>query len=170
MRARGAWPAVASAVLAAGMLAFYARAVAAHPLHTTLAQLSYDAQTGALEGSIRVFAGDLAAAVAKRNGGAPPADDRLSDAATFAYLNVTFRITGADGRAVPLSWCGSRRTGDLVWLCVRAAHAAAPASLRLTDTMLFEIFSDQINIVQVQAGAQRGSALYTRGDGGKRLF
>ncbi len=162
--------AAACAAAALGALAIGARVAAAHPLHTTLAQLTYDARAGALDASIRVFAGDFAAAVAKRNGTAPPADDRVSDEASFAYLAATFRLSDPQGRAVPLTWCGSRRTGDVVWLCVRAAHAPAPASLSLADQILFELFDDQINIVQTTAGAQKGSALFTRGDGGKRLL
>jgi hypothetical protein len=36
--------------------------------------------------------------------------------------------------------------------------------------MLCELFADQVNIVQAVAGARKSSVLFTKGDGGKRLF
>jgi hypothetical protein len=144
-----------------------ARNADAHPLHTTLAQLTYDDRSRTLEGSIRVFAGDFAAAVAKRKGLPASNDDRVSDADAMAYVVGTLRVTDAAGRAVPLAWCGSRRAGDVLWLCVRAAGVAPPSALRLSDQMLCELFDDQINIVQSTAGTKHTSMLFTKGDGAK---
>jgi hypothetical protein len=143
------------------------RAAEAHPLHTTLVQLSYDERTHMLLGSIRVFAGDFAAAVAKRKGAATPDDDRVSDTEALGYVSKTLRITDPAGRAVPLAWCGSRRAGDVLWLCVRATNVAPPNALLLSDQMLCELFDDQINIVQSAAGARHASMLFTKGDGAK---
>jgi hypothetical protein len=154
-----------SACLAA--LTVVVRQAEAHPLHTTLVQLTYDERGHALEGSIRVFAGDFAAAVAKRKGAATPSDDRVSDAEALAYVSSTFHVTDAAGRAVPLAWCGSRRAGDVLWLCVRASSVAPPNALKLSDQMLCELFDDQINIVQSAAGAKHTSMLFTKGDGAK---
>lgn len=147
-----------------------ARAASRHPLHTTLAQLTYDERTHQLEGSIRVFAGDFATAVAKRSGAAAPDDDRVPDAAAFAYVARTFALLDPTGRIVPLAWCGSRRAGDVLWLCVRATSVSQPASLRLSDQMLCELFDDQVNIVQSTLQGQRSSMLFTKGDGPKRAM
>ena len=73
--------------LSCSAISLGARSDASHPLHTTLVQLTYDARGRVLEGSIRVFAGDFAAAVAKRGGAATPNDDRVTDAAAFTYVN-----------------------------------------------------------------------------------
>jgi hypothetical protein len=143
------------------------RAADAHPLHTTLVQLTYDERTHVLEASIRVFAGDFAAAVAKRAGSKTPDDDRVADADAFKYVTNTLRIIDGSGRAVPLAWCGSRRAGDVLWLCVRASSVAPPNTLELSDQMLCELFDDQINIVQAVAGTKRASMLFTKGDGPK---
>jgi len=154
-------------VLAAMALTTGPNEANAHPLHTTLAQLTYHDHERALEGSIRVFAGDFAAAVAKRRHLGLPNDDRVSDADAMEYLRDTFRFTDAGGRAVPLSWCGSRRAGDVLWLCVSASNVAPPDALELSDQMLCELFDDQINIVQSVSGAKHASMLFTKGDGAK---
>jgi hypothetical protein len=166
--ARWRLPLACSACLVA--LAARAREAVAHPLHTTLVQLVYDGRAHALEGSIRVFAGDFAAAVAMRKGIATPDDDRVSDAEALAYVSSTVHVTDAAGRAVPLAWCGSRRAGDVLWLCVRASNVGPPTALELSDQMLCELFDDQINIVQSAAGAKHTSMLFTKGDGAKRAM
>jgi hypothetical protein len=164
---RARWSLALAFLLCAAALIASAREAEAHPLHTTLVQLSYDEHTHVLEGSIRVFAGDFAAAVAKRKGVATRDDDRVSDAEALAYVSNSFRVTDAAGRAVPLAWCGSRRAGDVLWLCVRASNVAPPNLLKLSDQMLCELFDDQINIVQSAAGAKHTSMLFTKGDGAK---
>jgi hypothetical protein len=161
------WPFVTTLSLCAVALTLAARNAQAHPLHTTLVQLAYDERAHTLEGTIRVFAGDFAAAVAKHGGVKPPDDDRVSDGAAFAYVSSTFRFTDAGGHPLALQWCGSRRAGDLLWICVRVTGNTAPTALRLSDQMLCEIFDDQINIVQSVAGAKHTSMLFTKGDAAK---
>jgi hypothetical protein len=167
MRAPGSVAVALAFVLSVASLLVGVRVADAHPLHTTLVQLTYDERTHVLEGSIRVFAGDFAAAVAKRAGPKTPDDDRIADAAAFGYVTNTLRFIDASGRVVPLTWCGSRRAGDVLWLCVRASSASPPNALKLSDQMLCELFDDQINIVQTVAGAKRASMLFTKGDGAK---
>jgi hypothetical protein len=137
----------------------------AHPLHTTLAQLTYDPATGEMRASIRAFANDFAAAVVKRKGGAAAA---VGDPEISAYLAAAFQLTDPSGRAIPWTWCGARREGDVVFLCVRAAHV--PPAARISDQLLCELFDDQVNIVQAVSGARKTSNLYTKGDGAKPAF
>ena len=151
-----------------GMLAFPVRSADAHPLHTTLAQVTVDPRSNSVVVSIRVFAGDFAAAVARSRGRSAPVDDRVSDAESFAYLSATFRVTDGAGKPVAAVWCGSRREGDVVWLCLKADGASG--DLSVADQMLCELFADQVNIVQAVAGGRKASVLFTKGDGRKRLF
>jgi hypothetical protein len=161
------WPFALALAVSFVSLAVRAREAEAHPLHTTLVQLTYDERSHVLQGSIRVFAEDFAAAVAKRAGAKAPDDDRVIDAAAFQYVTNTLRFLDAGGRALPLAWCGSRRAGDVLWLCVSATSAAPPSALRISDQMLCELFDDQINIVQTVDGDKRASMLFTKGDGAK---
>ncbi|HEY2898106.1 MAG TPA: DUF6702 family protein [Gemmatimonadaceae bacterium] len=167
MRRHERWGARIALSFCVAALAAAPREANAHPLHTTLVQLTFDERAHALVGSIRVLAGDFAAAVAKHAGARTPDDDRVTDAAAFAYVSSTFRFTDAAGHPIALEWCGSRRVNDLLWLCVRGATTSSPRALQLTDQMLCELFDDQINIVQAVSGDKHASALFTRGDGAK---
>jgi hypothetical protein len=148
-------------------LAFTVRSAEAHPLHTTLAQITVDPRSGAAVVSIRVFAGDFAAAVAKRHGQPAPKDDRVGDTESFAYLSATFRVSDGAGRPVPVAWCGSRREGDVLWLCVKTAGSSE--HLSVADQMLCDLFEDQVNIVQSVVGDRKMSVLFTKGDGIKTV-
>jgi uncharacterized protein DUF6702 len=156
--------------LCSSAVAVSARVASAHPLHTTLVQLTLDERTRTVESSIRVFASDFAAAVAKRKGATVPSGDLVSDAEAMTYVRTTFLVSDASGHALPLAWCGSRRAGDVLWLCVRAMSTAPPNEVMISDQMLCELFDDQINIVQTTNGRKRASMLFTKGDRAKRAM
>jgi hypothetical protein len=70
-----------------------------------------------------------------------------------------------------LASCGTRRVGELLWLCFRAPlDARAVPTLRVRSALLCEKFDDQINMVQMEYAGRRGSALFTPGDPAKPLL
>jgi len=73
----------------------------------------------------------------------------------------------AGGRPAPLTWSGVRRTGDLVWVTVKVPSVRSLRGVKIATTLLFEIFDDQVNIVQATSGGRRQSMLFTAGDGRK---
>jgi len=129
-------------------------ALAAHPLHTTLTELSYDDGGRIVHLSLRAFGDDLRAAL----GG------DVTDSAASGYLRSKVTLADRGGRPLPLAWCGLRRTGDVVWLCLRAAVPGGARGLQLHVGLLFERYADQINIVQATDGGRRSTLLFTRGD------
>ena len=153
--------------LALGVLLVPAvRAGVAHPLHTTLTQLSYDASTQVLNVSVRVFTDDFSAAVMPRERSAtvvvPP------DSAMMRYVSGRFTVVGARG-PVPLRWCGMRHDGEVLFLCLRATAQPSPAGARMRNALLSEVFSDQVNIVQASYGGARRTLLFTPRDEMKAL-
>ena len=129
-------------------------ALAAHPLHTTLTELNYDDGGRIVHLSVRAFGDDLRAAL----GG------DVTDSAASGYLRSKVTLADRAGRRLPLAWCGLRRTGDVVWLCLRAAAPDGARGLQLHVGLLFERYTDQINIVQATDGGRRSTLLFTRGD------
>ena len=106
---------------------------------------------------VRVFADDLAAA-SKRSVSAD------------AYIAAGLSIDAGSGDRIRFTSCGTRRTGDLPldlsrWFIHWIAHGAA----RVSNTLLCDRFSDQVNIVQLDVGPEKRSVLFTRGDSPKRL-
>src|ERR1041385_3916284 len=118
-------------------------ALAAHPLHTTLTQIELRGADGSVQLTVRAFSDDLRAAL----GG------DVSDSAASRYVRS----------AVPLAWCGLQRSDGVVWLCLRGTAPVA-GGLRVRVAVLFELYADQINIVQTNREGRRAALLFTRGD------
>src|ERR1041385_6236469 len=118
-------------------------ALAAHPLHTTLTQIELRGDDGSVQLTVRAFSDDLRAAL----GG------DVSDSAASRYVRS----------AVTLAWCGLQRSDGVVWLCLRGTAPVA-GRLRVRVAVLFELYADQINIVQTNREGRRAALLFTRGD------
>jgi hypothetical protein len=134
-------------------------ALAAHPLHTTLTELSYRDADRSVEVSVRAFADDFRAAAGRD----------LTDSTAFAYLASALTLSDRAGHTLRLTWCGLRQTGDLLWLCLRAPAPEGLSGLRVNARLLFERYADQINIVQASYEGRRASLLFSRGDSSKQL-
>ena len=142
-----------------------ARVAWSHPLHTTLTEIALDSTDGAMRLTIRAFADDFSAVVARHAGKLRPADYRVSDIDVASYIAAAVSVEDAAGRPAPLTLSGVRRTGDLMWVTVKLPSVRSLRGVKIATTLLFEIFDDQVNIVQATSGGHRQSMLFTAGDG-----
>lgn len=156
-------------VLAATLLA--PATAHAHPLHTTITEITEDPARGVIRATIRVFADDFGTAVAKASRWRSAAQSGPAwDAAAFAYVASVFGFTDKAGRALSLRSCGTRRTTDLLWICVETDSRADARSTSLRNGVLCDLFDDQVNVVQGTLAGARRSLLFTRGDRAKKLL
>jgi len=137
----------------------------AHPLHTTLTELT-TLPDGSLQIVMRLFLDDFSAAVTRRTPAAGAPIPMPPDSATARYLGGTVLLTDVAGHRVPLVVTGMRRTDDLVWITLRTSTARPAAGARLSMRVLFDRWDDQVNIVQSNIGARRQTLLFTTRDGG----
>ena len=143
-----------------------ARTAWSHPLHTTLTEIALDSADGSMRLTIRAFADDFSAVVARHAGKPRPSDYHVPDADIASYISATVSVE-ENGRKAPLTWGGVRRTGDLMWVTVRVPSVRSLRGVKIATTLLFEIFDDQVNIVQATSDGHRRSMLFTAGDGRK---
>lgn len=147
-----------------------ARSSDAHPLHSTITELTEDRAQGVVRAMVRVFADDFGTAVSHAaHGRVSPTSGAAWDAAALAYATSAFGLHDAQGRPIPLRSCGIRRTGDLLWLCLEGSTPQPLASLSVRNAVLCDLFDDQVNVVQATAGGGRRSVLFVRGDGFKSV-
>jgi hypothetical protein len=136
----------------------------AHPLHTSLAEISYQPDRRLLVIRVRVFADDLSAAIFSAPKEMPP-DTLLS-----RYVRGTFALADPQGRPIQLQWRGAQRVGDTLQLELEARMPEeGPRYVRILHAMLWERFPDQVNIVRASYEGRTATLLFTRGDGGKVL-
>jgi len=150
-----------------------ADSLSAHPLHTSLAEMVYDPAAKEIRISIRVFVDDLTKASSAY--AAAHSTTRVSslplipDSAIIEYVRASFIVADRGGHPLALTSCGNKPVGDLMWVCLRAPAPRGPVGFRVTHKVLFDLYADQINIVQAAYNGKRISLLFTRGDGFKRL-
>jgi hypothetical protein len=154
---------VAGAALVLGLAAL-ARGAYAHPLHTTLTELT-TLPDGGVQIVVRVFLDDFSAAVTGRapTPGAPV--QTPPDSAAARYLGETVLLTDGVGRRLPLVVAGMRRMDDLLWITLRAPAGRSVTGAHLTMRVLFDRWDDQVNIVQCAIGARRQTLLFTKREG-----
>lgn len=160
--------AVRAVCLVLALLAGTAAPVEAHPLHTTVTEITSDPARRVVRAVIRVFADDFGKALARPDRGGSSAP--VAEQAALAYLQRAFVLTGRDGRVMPLRSCGTRRTGDLLWLCVETDAPTGLVGTRVRNSVLCELYDDQVNIVRTTAGGTASSLLFTRNATAKPLL
>ena len=136
-------------------------AAGTHPLHTALAELTYQPDSQFVRIRIRVFTDDLTAALST------PIDFSLPDSLLSRYARRTLALTDQAGRPLRLRWEGSEWSGDTVLLQLRAKLTGGLQRARILAALLWERFPDQVNIVRATYGGRTVTLLFTRGDGAK---
>jgi len=159
---RARWAIVMGAMLTT--LCVLAPRAYSHPLHTTLTEVTV-APDGGVQIVLRAFVDDFSAAIAGHRGPAATPVATPSDSAAARYLAGTVGLMDAAGRRVPLVVAGIRRTGDLVWVTLRAPELRSIAGARLTNRVLFDRYDDQVNIVQTSISGRRQTLLFTKSEG-----
>jgi len=132
----------------------------AHAIHTTLTVLT--AAPGGLTFTVRSFADDFSASVARHAGHAAPRDSSVRADEVVRYVRAQFELRDAGGRMLTLESCGIRREGGLYFACFRAATVGGLGGVRVHNRMLTELHADQVNIVQVDGRGARRTLLFTR--------
>jgi hypothetical protein len=134
----------------------------AHAIHTTHTTVTADAAGYTL--TVRAFADDLSASVARFAKRRPPVDSSVRVPELLAYVTARLSLaTAVVGVPVVLQSCGVKRMQEAYVLCFRIATTPRTSPLRLSNQMLVELHPDQVNIVQCDVAGTRRTNLFTRG-------
>ena len=136
-----------------------------HAYHSTITELRYNAAKKQLEVAVKVFTDDFEKALSR--GQAKPVSLTepgprplvLAD----AYLKRTLRLSTAAGAPLPLQLLGMQAENDGYWLYCKVALPGPLSAVQLNHVVLLEVFADQMNIVNFEAGAKKQSALFRVG-------
>ena len=138
---------------------------AMHAYHSTITELRYNAAKKQLELSVKVFTDDFEKAISQGQ----PAHVNLSDAGprplalSTAYLQRTFRLSTPAGAPLPLQVLGMQAENDGYWFYCKVPLPGPTPAVQLRQTVLLDMFGDQMNIVNVEAGGKKQSALFRAG-------
>ena len=147
------------------VLAFALAGGRAHPMHTTVTEVTQEDVRGHISIQVRVYADDFHSAGVD----SAAASSAAADSAMARYLRGTFALTDRTGRPVRLAWAGAERSGDVILLRLRGEVPGGLAGARVTSLVLCERFEDQVNVVRAEYAGRTATLLFTRGETAKAL-
>ncbi|MGE0813156.1 MAG: DUF6702 family protein [Vicinamibacterales bacterium] len=154
------------AALLTGLVAAAPAVTSAHKFYMSLTVVDHNAAERTLECTLRLFADDLEAAVA-REGPALKHGQPGFDQAVFAYVRRTLQLKRADGTPVALSWVGLENKVDVTWVYVEGRDVSSTAGLSARDALFTELFPEQVNMLHLNDARGRRALDFRAADGFK---
>ncbi|HEX8456522.1 MAG TPA: DUF6702 family protein [Pyrinomonadaceae bacterium] len=146
-------------------LAPFVPAGAAHKFHTSFTEAEYNAGERSLQITLRTFPDDLENVLSRRAGKAVRLDQkRETEPLLVAYLQETFQLKNAKGETLKLSWVGMDAGVDSAWLYFEARMPEGTAGTTLRNQFMFDLYDDQINLVEVKQDKRKQAFIFKNGD------
>ncbi len=149
------------------------RNLAFHKIHVSVAQVEFNQKSQSVEIVVRVYADDLENALsqqAKRQIKIDPAtakNDKRIGEAVIAYLRDNFELKSKSGRPVKLGWVGIESQADMFWLYVEGKMLDGLDGSQLRNRIFFDLFDDQVNIVNTKIQNKQIGLMFEPKDGFK---
>lgn len=130
-----------------------------HPFHISIMEADWNPKTKHLELSIRVFTQDLEEALCKVNRRPVELSTKHQlEPELQTYLERNLKLF-ADGKPLILQYHGKELANDVTWLYVETTEAVG-GKLEVRNTLLFDLFDDQNNLMNLKAGGAVKSFLF----------
>ncbi|HLM60364.1 MAG TPA: DUF6702 family protein [Pyrinomonadaceae bacterium] len=141
-----------------------------HRFHTTLTRIDYNAEQKLFEISIQLFTHDLEALLRKRNGKTIDLEKTAEiDKLIFYYLNENFVLTDKKGETKTLKWVGKEFDADSIRVYLETDSTESLAGYKLKNTLFFESYPEQANLVVCRYDEKKADLLFKVGDKVKEI-
>lgn len=135
-------------------------APAAHPLYVSVTEINYNATDKNLEISCKIFTDDfektLTSLHKKKIDLFNPRDKDETDGQVADYVRKRLVIK-LDDKDVALEFVGFERENDAIWSYFQAPVPAAPKKVAISNSILYETYDKQLNLMHVSVGGTRKS-------------
>ncbi len=133
-------------------------------MHTSITQMQYNAAEKTFEVSLRVFTDDLEEALTKENNNQRV---RLSDKDANGplverYVRKHFGLTSASRQRKPYRFLGKEQEVDATWIYIEIPYNEPVQGSLLQQSMLTDLFDDQMNLVNVSCLAEKKTVLFRK--------
>lgn len=144
-------------LLAAGLTSFKP---APHPFHVSVVEIEHNATDKTLEISCKIFTDDFESILAKnyhvKVDLINPSNKDAMDTLVKRYLNSHLAIK-ANGKPVVFNYIGYENEKEAAYGYIEVENVLSVSKLDITNTILFDKFDDQMNIVHVKVNGERKS-------------
>jgi hypothetical protein len=135
----------------------------AHRYHTSVTRMEYNGQDKDVEITIQTFVNDVEDILSKRTGARVQLDaGKDAERKVYDYLRSSLELQNPAGKS-ELQWVGMEIKGESLWVYATAQMPKGIAHTSVRNTFLFDLFNDQVNIVNVISGGKK-TGLVLKGD------
>lgn len=132
--------------------------------------MDYNAKDKIIETSMQLFTHDLVPVLEAKNGKhidlIKTADiDKL----IYNYLSENFKLTDENGMVKTYKMIGKELDVDTVWVYLEIPAEKSPENLSLQDTIFFDNFPEQTNLVTAHFDDKKVDLLYKVGERIKKI-
>jgi hypothetical protein len=131
-----------------------------HPFHVSVVEINQNATDKTLEISCKIFTDDFEKVLAQNfktkvdliNPPNRSAMDSLVKKYILSHLTIS-----ADGKALKLSYLGFEKDNEAVFSYVQAENIVSLKQIEITNKLMQDMFTDQVNIIHVIVNGERKS-------------
>ncbi len=131
-----------------------------HPLYVTVTEINHNAKDKTLEISCKIFTNDFEAALEKifhtKTDLTNPKDKKAADKSVSDYIQKHLQLK-VDGKPVAFEFVGSEKETDATWSYFQVSNIASVKKLEVMNSMLYETFEGEINLMHVTVSGNRKS-------------
>ena len=133
-----------------------------HPFHVSVVEINHNVADKTLEISCKIFTDDFEKVLTqnyktKVDLTNPPAADRKAmDSVVKKYLFSHFAVS-VDGKPGSLSYLGFEKDNEAVYSYVQVENVASVKKVELSNKLMHDMFTDQVNIMHVIVNGNRKS-------------
>jgi hypothetical protein len=133
---------------------------ALHPFHVSVVEIEHNSLAKTLEISCKIFTDDFETVLAKnykvKVDLINPPDKAAMDTLVKKYILSHLSIK-ANGKPVVINYVGFENESEAAYGYIEVENISSVSKLEITNTILFDKFDDQMNIMHVKAGGGRKS-------------
>lgn len=155
-------------ILACGMLT--QAAAASHTFHTSLTRMDYNAKDKRAEISIQLFVHDLVPTLEKLTKKKVDLEKNPDiDKFILKYLDDNFILKDKSGEQKKLVWVGKEISVDTIFVYVEIQLSEGLGGYSLQNTLFFESYPEQTNLVITRYNGKKTDLLFKVGDKFKEI-
>ena len=131
-----------------------------HPFHVSVTEINHNAAEKTLEISCKLFTDDFEKILAKnyntRVDLINPPDKSKMDSLVKQYVFSHLKVK-ANGRPVTMNYIGYEHEVEAAYSYIEVVNVPAVSKLEITNTLLYDMFDDQLGIMHITVGGNRKS-------------
>lgn len=139
-----------------------------HTYHSSLTRIDYNSNEKLFEITIQLFTHDVVPLMKTLSAGSKE-NEAEYDKALLKYVGENFELSNEKGSIGDLVWVGKETKVDVVYVYVEIPYDGASTDFKLKNSILFDLFPTQKNLVTLTIGEKRSDLFFINGDKFKKL-